>query len=49
MLLARVRLVRFQIHREREMFQFLLRNDSRSNQNYFVKSFGLFIEMFQIQ
>jgi hypothetical protein len=45
----RVRLVRFQFHCELEMFQFLSRNDSRSNQNYFVKSFGMFVETFQIQ
>jgi hypothetical protein len=44
-----VRLVRFQIHCELETFQFLSINDSRSNQNYFVKSFDMFIETFQIQ
>jgi hypothetical protein len=31
------------------MFQFLLRNDSRSNQDYFIKLFDSFIEIFQIQ
>jgi hypothetical protein len=41
--------VRFQIHCESETFLFLSRNDSRSNQNHFVKSFGPFVEMFQIQ
>jgi hypothetical protein len=40
--ILRVHLVQFQI-------QFLLRNDSQSNQNHFVKSFGPFIETFQIQ
>jgi hypothetical protein len=42
----RVCLVQFQIHCELETFQFILRNDSRSNQNHFVKSFVSFIEMF---
>jgi hypothetical protein len=42
-------LIWFQIHRETKTFQFLLRNDSRSNQNHFVKSFDLFVETFWIQ
>jgi hypothetical protein len=45
----RVCLIQFQIHCESKMFQFLSRNDSRSNQNHFVKSFGPFVETFQIQ
>jgi hypothetical protein len=31
------------------MFQFLSKNDSRSNQNHFMKLFEPFIETFQIQ
>jgi hypothetical protein len=48
-MLVSVRLVRFQIHCESEMFQLISRNDSRSNQNHFVKSFDLFVKTFQIQ
>jgi hypothetical protein len=48
-MLVSVRLVRFQIHCESETFQILSRNDSRSNQNHFVKSFDLFVKTFQIQ
>jgi hypothetical protein len=45
----RMCLLRFQIHRETKMIQFLLRNDSRSNQNHFVKSIGVFVKTFWIQ
>jgi hypothetical protein len=45
----RMCLVRFQNHCESEIFQFLLRNNFRSNQNHFVKSFDPFVKMFQIQ
>jgi hypothetical protein len=38
-----------QIHREIEIFQFFSRNDSRSNQNYFIKSFSPFLKIFWIQ
>jgi hypothetical protein len=37
------------IHCELETFQFLSRNNSWSNQNHLVKSFGPFVETFQIQ
>jgi hypothetical protein len=43
----RVRLLRFQIHCELETFQFLLRNDSQSNQNHLVKSFGPLLKRFR--
>jgi hypothetical protein len=48
-IILRVCLVRFQIHYESETFQFLSRNDSRSNQNHLVKLFGPFVETFQNQ
>jgi hypothetical protein len=48
-IILRVCLVRFQIHYESETFQFLARNDSRSNQNHLVKLFGPFVETFQNQ
>jgi hypothetical protein len=45
----RMCLVRFQNHCESEIFQFLSRNNFRSNQNHFVKSFDPFVKTFQIQ
>jgi hypothetical protein len=45
----RVCLVWFQIHCESKIFYFLLRNNSRSNQDHHVKSFDQFVKMFQIQ
>jgi hypothetical protein len=41
-------LVWFQIYEETKMFHILRRNDSRSNQNHFVKLFDPFVEIFCI-